>query len=174
MRTDADVNAVNTKMDEWLKRHGHMQRSRCTFFSVTLPPAVARGEGPTAAQRRPMTLGQAAPHAKPGTKENHWTDVVAIANTERVPVICEAKVDKTGRCYVAVLPQIIGKDGKVDNYLAAIAVPLCTVVDGLAQAFIELSAHSVRYITARFSIRLRHAFRVRDSDILRCQPPRTP
>ena len=121
-----------------------------------------------------MTLGQAAPLAKPGTKAGPWIDVVAIANMQDVPVICEAKVDTTGRCFVAVLPQIIGKDGKFANYLEAIVVLLCTVEDGLARAVEELSAHSVRYITARFSIRLRHAFRVRDSDILRCQPPRTP
>jgi hypothetical protein len=175
MRTDADVTAVNTKMDEWLKRHGHMQSSRCTFLSVTLQPtAVARGEGPTAAQRRPMTLGQAAPLAKPGTKDGHWTDVVVIATRQNVPVICETKVGKNGRCYVAVLPQIIGQDGKVANYLEAIVVLLCTVEDGLAGAVMELSAHSDRYTTAYLCVRLRQAFRVGESDSIGCQPPRTP
>jgi hypothetical protein len=175
MRTDADVTAVNTKMDEWLKRHGHMQSSRCTFLSVTLQPTdVARGEGPTAAQRRPMTLGQVAPLAKPGTKDGHWTAVVVIATRQNVPVICETKVGKNGRCYVAVLPQIIGQDGKVANYLEAIVVLLCTVEDGLAQAVIELSAHSYRYTTAYFGVRLRRAFRVGESDSIGCQPPRTP
>ena len=175
MRTDADVTAVNTKMDEWLKRHGHMRSSRCTFLSVTLPTAaVARGEGPTAAQRRPMTLGQVAPLAKPGTKDGHWTDVVVIATRHNAPVICETKVDKKGRCYVAVLPQIIGQDGKVANYLAALVELLCTVEDGLAQAVIELSAHSYRYTTAYFCVRLRQAFRVGESDSIGCQPPRTP
>jgi hypothetical protein len=175
MRTAADVTAVNTEMDKWLKRHGHTGSSRCTFLSVTLQPtAVARGEGPAAAQRRPMTLGQVAPLAKPGTKDGHWTDVVVIATRQTVPVICETKVDKKGRCYVAVLPQIIGQDGKVANYLEAIVLLLCTVEEGLAQAVIELSAHSYRYTTAYLCVRLRQAFRVRDSDILRCQPPRTP
>jgi hypothetical protein len=175
MRTDAAVNAVTTKMDAWLKRHGHAKSSRCTFLSVTLPTtAVARGEGPTAAQRRPMTLGQVAPLAKPGTKDGHWTDVVVIATRHNAPVICETKVDKRGRCYVAVLPQIIGQDGKVANYLAALVVLLCTVEDGLAQAVIELSAHSYRYTTAYFCVRLRQAFRVGESDSIGCQPPRTP
>ena len=75
---------------------------------------------------------------------------------------------------MAVLPQIIGQDGKFANYLAALVVLLCTVEDGLAQAVIELSAHSYRYTTAYFCVRLRQAFRVGESDSIGCQPPRTP